>query len=461
MLETVLAAARAGEQQSLEHLIELCAIPSVSAQPAHARDIRHASLWLSEHLRDIGLRADMRETAGNPIVYAEWRHPDPTRPTVLIYGHYDVQPPEPIEAWTSDPFTPTVRDGYLYARGASDNKGQFMAHVCAVESWMRTTGGLPCSVKFMIEGEEEIGGSHLGEFIARNAALLACDVAVISDSELLSRTQPVITQGLRGLVYLEVEARVATRDLHSGSYGGNVQNPAMALAQILAGLKDAEGRVTVPGFYDDVRVLSVAERAELARLPFSEANIVAETGASMAFGEPEFTVTERRGARPTLEINGIWGGYTGPGSKTVLPATASAKLSCRLVPNQDPATIQARVVDEIRRRCPPGVSLSFLFHGMSAGTLIDLDAPEIRALQAAAQDTYGARPLFALEGGSLPVVLDLQRALGKPIAMLGFGLPEDNIHAPNERFAIECYAHGIEASIRFLDAIGRMPSGRA
>lgn len=456
VVNELLSAASASRDVYLNDLIELCAIPSVSAQPDHVRDVRHASAWLSEHLGGIGLNVKIVETGGNPVVYAEWRHPDPSRPTVLIYGHYDVQPAEPFDQWTSEPFKPTVRDGFLYARGASDNKGQFLAHVKAVQTWLQTCKGLPVSLKFLIEGEEEIGGPHLGTFIKDHAALLACDVAVISDSELLSLSQPVITHGLRGLAYFEVEARTAARDLHSGSYGGNVQNPAMALAQILASLKDAHGRVTVPGFYEDVRALSAEERADIARLPVDGDTIKAETGALAAFGEPEFSIAERRGARPTLEVNGLWSGYTGPGSKTVLPALAHAKISCRLVPHQDPLRVFEKVRDEMQRLCPSATTLSFKTHGMNAGTLIDLDSPQIRAATRAAEATYGARPMFALEGGSLPVVNDLQQRLGCPIAMLGFGLPNDNIHAPNERYALACYEKGIEASIRFLDEMGRL-----
>jgi acetylornithine deacetylase/succinyl-diaminopimelate desuccinylase-like protein len=453
MIDEILVAALANKDAYLKDLIELCAIPSVSAQPDRARDVRYCSLWLSEHLRDIGLKADAMETAGNPVVYAEWKHPDRTRPTVLIYGHYDVQPADQNEGWTSEAFKPAIRDGFLYARGASDNKGQFLAHVKAVQTWLLAKGSLPVSVKFLIEGEEEIGGPHLGSFIAAHRDLLGCDVAVISDSELMSLSQPVITHGLRGLTYFEVEARTAARDLHSGSYGGNVQNPIMALAQLLAGLKDGHGRVLVPDFYADVRTLAAAERDDIARLGWGEAHVISETGAPAAFGEPEFSVAERRGARPTLEINGIWGGYIGPGSKTVLPAVATAKISCRLVPNQDPQKTFDLVRNELLRRCPAHTTLTFRTFGMSAGTLIDLDSPEIRAMSKAAEATYGNRPLFALEGGSLPVVNDLQKHLGKPIAMLGFGLPNDNIHAPNERYALECYDKGIEASIRFLGAL--------
>lgn len=451
MPEQLIAYARDHQAKYLRDLIEYLSIPSVSAQPDHARDVKYAALWLSEHLRDIGLRAHVMETAGNPVVYAEWLHSDPHRPTVLVYGHYDVQPAEPLEMWHSEPFGPAVRDGMLYARGASDNKGQHMAHIKAVESYLMHDGHLPVNVKFLIEGEEEIGGPSLGAFIRAHADLLACDVVMISDSHMLSLNQPTLLYGLRGLVYFEVEARTANHDMHSGTYGGNVQNPALALAQILAGLKDSEGRVTVPGFYDDVRALSAAERADLARLPISSANIMAETGAAQAFGEPEFTIVERMGARPTLEVNGMWSGYTGAGTKTVLPATAHAKLSCRLVPNQNPQTVYEAVRSAMQQLAPPGVQLTFTLYGEgSRGTLIDRSAPQMQAVARAARATYGADPVFLLEGGSIPVVNDFQDVLGKPIVLLGLGLPDDNLHAPDERFALACYEKGIEASIRFM-----------
>ncbi|MGQ9814117.1 MAG: dipeptidase [Candidatus Roseilinea sp.] len=440
----------------VSQLLEYLSIPSISAQPQHNRDIKYAALWLVDHLRALGLRAEIYETGndadpGHPIVFAEWQHTDPHRPTLLIYGHYDVQPVDPIEEWESQPFEPVIRDGYIYARGASDNKGQHMAHIKAVESLLKTAGTLPVNVKFLIEGEEEIGGPHLSAFIAGHADLLACDAVVISDSALLSPTQPALIYGLRGLVYFEVEARCAARDLHSGTYGGNVQNPLMALAQILARLKDEQGRILVPGFYDDARALDAAEREALARAPLSEAGIIAQTGASQVFGEPGFSIAERMGARPTLEINGMWGGYTGPGAKTVLPAVARAKISCRLIPYQDPDKVARAVTEYMQQIAPPATTLTF--HRLQGGhraTLIARDSAYMQAAARAAEAAYGNEPVWMLEGGSIPVVNDFQSVLGKPVILLGFGLESDRLHAPNERFALACYEKGIEASIRLL-----------
>jgi len=450
MLSQVLEYARSQRERYAQDLLEYLAIPSVSAQPEHARDIKMAALWLAEHLRDAGLRAELMATDGHPAVYAEWSGHDHHRPTVLIYGHYDVQPAEPFELWQSDPFKPVVRDGYIYARGASDNKGQHLAHVKAVTSYLRCAGTLPVNVKFLLEGEEEIGSPSLGKFIAAHRDLLACDCVMISDGSLHSLSQPVLTYGLRGLAGFEVHVRCLAHDVHSGHYGGNVQNPALALARILAAMKDADGRVTVPGFYDDVRTLSDEERQALARIPYSEADLMSETGALTVFGEPGFTISERRGARPTLEVNGIWSGYTGPGSKTIIPATAHAKITCRLVPNQVPERVLQLVQDAMRAVAPPGTAISFSEERGSPASLIPLDTPQAQAAIRAAHATYGASPLYELEGGSIPVVHDFQTQLGKPIILFGFGLPEDNIHAPNERFALDCYEKGIEAGIRFL-----------
>jgi Acetylornithine deacetylase/Succinyl-diaminopimelate desuccinylase and related deacylases len=339
MLDQVLDHARAQRSRYLQDLLEYLAIPSVSAQPERARDVKMAALWLSEHLRDAGLRAEVMATDGHPAVYAEWSGHDHHRPTVLIYGHYDVQPAEPFELWHNDPFKPEIRDGHIYARGADDNKGQHLAHVKAVAAYLRCQGTLPVNVKFLVEGEEEIGSPNLGKFVAAHRDLLSCDCVMISDGALFSLTQPALTYGLRGLAGFEVQVRCLDRDVHSGHYGGNVQNPAFALAHILAALKDAHGRVTVPGFYDDVRPLSDGERAAIARVPYGEADVIRETGALLAFGDPAFTVNERKGARPTLEVNGMWSGYTGPGSKTIIPATAHAKITCRLVPHQQPEKV--------------------------------------------------------------------------------------------------------------------------
>ncbi|MCL4504675.1 MAG: dipeptidase [Chloroflexi bacterium] len=451
MSDLVIAYAQQQREKYLNDLIEYLAIPSVSAQPQHKQDVNRAAAWLCDHLRVIGMEARVMETGGHPVVYAEWLSAGANRPTVLVYGHYDVQPAEPLDLWRSDPFAAVIRDGVIYGRGSSDNKGQHMAHIKAVESFLAQKTPLPVNVKFLIEGEEEIGGPHLGAFIAANKQLLACDVIMISDSALLAPDQPSLLYALRGLLYFEVEARCAAHDLHSGSYGGNVQNPAMALAQILARLKDEHGHITVPAFYDAVRVLDSFERAEIARIPMSEQQIMAESGASQVFGEPGYNVAERMGARPTLEINGLWSGYTGEGAKTVLPATAHAKISCRLVPHQNPAEIYKSVVEYMQALTPPGVSLSFkVLQEGTRGTLIDRDAPQIQAAARAAQATYGKAPIYVLEGGSIPVVNDFQDVLGKPIALLGFGLSSDNIHAPDEHYPVRCYEKGIEASIRFL-----------
>jgi acetylornithine deacetylase/succinyl-diaminopimelate desuccinylase-like protein len=457
MPEQIIHYAREQREKFLEDLKQYLAIPSVSAQPEHARDVRYTALWLSEPLRDIGLRADVMETGGHPVVFAQWANSDPHRPTVLVYGHYDVQPAEPFDLWHSDPFSPTVRDGAIYARGVCDNKGQHMAHVKAVESYLKHQGTLPVNVKFLIEGEEEIGTPNLSLFIEKNKDLLACDVVMISDSALYTPTQPTLLYALRGLIYFEVEARCAAHDLHSGSYGGNVQNPAMALAQVLAQLKDVHGHVTVPGFYDDVRSLSAEERAEIARIPVNEEDIKAETGVSQAFGETDYNIMERMGTRPTLEVNGLWGGYTGPGAKTVIPATAYAKMSCRLVPNQDPRKVYEAVKRYMQSLTPAGTTLSFMaLQDGAAGTLIDRHAPQVQAAVRAASATYGNPPVFTLEGGSIPVVNDFQRVLGKPIVLLGFGLPGDNVHAPDEHFTLECYEKGIEASIRFMSELSEL-----
>lgn len=454
-IDPVLSYARDHRAQFLQDLLNLISIPSVSAQPSHALDVRHAAEWLAQHLQDIGLNASVIETGGHPVVYAEHLGAGPDKPTILVYGHYDVQPAEPFELWHSDAFTPTIKDGAIYARGADDNKGQHMAHIKAVESYLKTSGALPANVKFLIEGEEEIGGPNLGAFIAAHTDMLACDAVMVSDGALLSMIQPVISYGLRGLVGMEVELRALARDVHSGAYGGNVQNPAVALAQIIAKLKDKKGRVAVPGFYEDVRVMSDDERAELARIPYGKKQVLAETGASKLFGDPAFTINERKGGRPTLEINGMWSGYTGPGSKTIIPATAHCKITCRLVPNMDPDKIHEAVAAYIKKLTPPGCEVTVHNGGGAPGVLVDRNSPYIEAASRAAEATYGNRPIFELEGGSIPVVGDFQKHLGKPVILLGFGLMDDNIHSPNEKYSVACYEKGVEASIRFFDQVAQ------
>lgn len=449
MTESALRYARAQRDAYLDDFLKYLAIPSVSAQPEHKNDVLNAADWLAKHLNDIGLDARTMETGGNPVVYGEWLQ-KPGAPTVLIYGHYDVQPAEPFDLWHTPPFEPQIRNGSIYARGSDDNKGQHLAHIKAIESLLRADGTLPVNVKVIIEGEEEIGGVNLPTFVRKHADLLACDCVMVSDGSLFDVTRPTITYGLRGLASMEVTVRALARDVHSGHFGGNVQNPAVALAQIIAGLKDAQGRVAVPGFYDGVRPLSAEERAEIALVPWGPAEVMRESGALQAFGDPDFTPNERKGARPTLEINGMWSGYTGPGSKTIIPAEAHCKITCRLVPYMDPQHIIDAVQAHIRAIAPPGIEISFKEAHGTVASLIDRTSPLFQAAAAAAETTYGNPPYYELEGGSIPVVADFIAVLQKPVILLGFGLPDDAIHSPNEKYDIQCFEKGIEASVRFL-----------
>ena len=452
--QSAFAYANANRARFLDDLFAYLRIPSISAQPGHQDDVIRAARWLSDHLNGIGLTSSVEPSAsgGNPIVYAEWLG-NPGAPTVLIYGHYDVQPADPFELWTSAPFEPVIRDGVIYARGSDDNKGQHMAHIKALESFLKGPGALPVNVKFVAEGEEEIGGASLGDFVRANAARLACDCVMVSDGSLFAPDQPTITTGLRGLAQFELTVTAISRDVHSGHYGGNLQNPAIALGQILAQLKDAQGRVLVPGFYDSVRVLSHNERASIAEVPWGEADIVRETGALMAFGDPEFTPNERKGARPTLEVNGMWSGYTGHGSKTIIPATAHCKFTCRLVPAMDPQRTLHQVTSYIKQIAPAGVALSFEGMRGTPASHFESSGLHVRAAARAAQETYGKAPYYELEGGSIPVAGDFDKVLKKPVILLGFGLPDDAIHSPNEHYAVACYEKGVDASIRFLSAL--------
>jgi acetylornithine deacetylase/succinyl-diaminopimelate desuccinylase-like protein len=455
MLDKTLDYAHNHRDEFLNDLLDYLRIPTISAQPQHIEDIRRGAAWLHEHLSAIGFDSRVLPTNGHPVVYAEWMH-KPNAPTVLIYGHYDVQPADPFELWRTPPFDPTIRDGVIYARGSDDNKGQHLAHIKACESWLKATGELPVNVKFIVEGEEEIGGPNLGAFVESNKLLLGCDCVLISDSALFNLSQPTIVYGLRGLTRLEVHVKTVSRDLHSGHYGGNVQNPLVALSQIVSRLKDDKGRVAVPGFYDEVRELSSAEREDIARVPYSVKDMIAETGASDAFGDPDFTVNERKGARPTLEINGMWGGYTGLGGKTIIPSEAHCKITCRLVPHMNPQRTQQIVADYIKQIAPPATEVSVeLFDGNSPAVIVDRHASQMKAAIAASEATYGNAPFFELEGGTIGAVSDFQHSLGKPVVMLGFGLPDDAIHSPNEKFPVACYEKGIEFGARFLNELRR------
>jgi acetylornithine deacetylase/succinyl-diaminopimelate desuccinylase-like protein len=440
----------------LTELKEFLALPSISALPEHKPDMQRTAQWLADRFTALGLRhAKVNPTTGHPVVTAEWLEAGPDKPTVLIYGHYDVQPVDPLELWHSDPFKAEVRDDYVYARGASDDKGQSFIYVKVIESFMKTTGKLPVNVKLLIEGEEEIGGPSLDAFIEAHRDQLKADVAVISDTHMLRPDQPCLVYALRGLCYIQVEVSGPSRDLHSGQYGGAIYNPIQALTEMLASLKDHDGHITVPGFYDTVLPLGAAERQILAQVPFSEAEFMQDAGVSGVWGERGYTTKEQITARPTLEINGIWGGFTGEGPKTVLPAKAFAKISCRLVANQDHLAIAELLQAHLKRIAPPYVTVETRrLHG-GHGALINLDSTYMRAASQILQQVFGNPPVYEREGGSIPVVSTFQKVLGIDSIMLGFGLPDDNLHSPDERFYLPNFYQGIEMVIRYFTELGK------
>jgi len=432
-------------RQFEDDLCQLLRIPSVSADRRHAADCRRAADWVSGHLSRLGLTAELIETAGHPIVYAE-SPPVPGAPTVLVYGHYDVQPADPLDQWTTPPFEPTVRDGNLYARGATDDKGQVLTHVHGAQAWIETVGRLPVQLKFLIEGEEEVGSENLTKLLETAADKLACDVVVISDSSQFGPGLPAITYGLRGIAYFELRLRGPQHDLHSGTFGGGVTNPANALAGMLAALVDDQGCIQVPGFYDDVLPLTDRERAQFAALPFDEQAFKARIGVEAVTGEAGYTTLERRWARPTCDVNGIWGGYQGEGGKTVLPATAGAKFSFRLVPRQDPHRVAAALRDMLARICPPGIQMELIeMHG-APGVVVPLDSPFMRAATRAIERGFGREPVYIREGGSIPIVTTFFERLGADSLLLGWGLDDDNAHGPNEKFSLADFHRGIRAS---------------
>ncbi len=453
-MSQIQSAIEARREHFLAELSDFLRIPSISTLSERSGDVARAAAWTAEQLRAAGMaRVEIMPTARHPIVYGEWLGA-PSKPTVLVYGHYDVQPAEREAGWQSDPFAPEVREGNLYARGASDDKGQVYANIKAAQLLLQLNGTLPVNLKFLIEGEEEIGSPNLEAFIAAHKEMLRADVIVISDTAIQALDQPSIVYGLRGLVYVELEVRGPERDLHSGGFGGVVHNPAQALCEIVAALHRPDGSVAVEGFYDKVRPLSAEERALLAQTEVSEDEWRRLTGAPQPWGEAGYSLRERVGARPTLEINGIWGGFTGEGSKTVLPAKASAKISCRLVPDQDPYEIEALLRAQIGKLAPPTVTweLRALNHGYPA--LVPLDSVAMRCAVSAYERGFGARPLFLREGGSIPVVATFTQTYGAPVLLVGYGLPDDGAHGPNEKFALECLYRGIHTSAALLEALG-------
>jgi acetylornithine deacetylase/succinyl-diaminopimelate desuccinylase-like protein len=427
----------------LEQLKEWLRIPSISALSAHKDDCHRAAQWLAEHARAIGLEnVQVMDTKGNPVVYADWLHA-PGAPTALIYGHYDVQPVDPLHLWQTPPFEPDIRDGKIFARGATDDKGQAFMHFKAVEALLKTEGKLPVNVKFLIEGEEEAGSVSLPAFIQEHRDLLQADVLVISDSSLYAPGQPSLDYGLRGMAGFQVDVYGANTDLHSGSYGGAVSNPLHALVQMLAALRHPAGRVAVPGFYDKVKDLTPAEREAFAKLPFDERAYMQALGVDALHGEPGYTPLERIGARPTLELNGIYGGFQGERSKTVLPKEAHAKITCRLVPDQDPHEIIDLVEAHLRRNAPPGVRVEIQRFDAARAVVVPIDHPSLQAAAAALQQTYGKEPYFTRGGGSIPVVETFVTLLKLPVVLMGFGLPTENLHAPNEHFHLENFDTGL------------------
>jgi acetylornithine deacetylase/succinyl-diaminopimelate desuccinylase-like protein len=438
----------------VDELKQYLAIPSVSALPQHSGDVRRAAEWTRDALSAAGLQnAKLIETPGNPVVYADWLNA-PGKPTILFYGHYDVQPVDPVELWTSPPFEATVRDGEIYARGAADDKGQVFMHIKAVEAHLKQGGNLPVNIRFFIEGEEEVGSVHLDDFVRSHKQELAADVVVISDSPMFDRGIPSICYGLRGLAYFQIDLRGSKSDLHSGSFGGALANPAMVLAQILAQMKDRGGHVKIPGFYDDVRELSEAERAEWKKLPFNETKYRKELGAPKLFGETGYSTLERVWARPTFEVNGLLSGFTGEGAKTVLPATAMAKVSMRLVPNQHPDKIAKLFEDYLQKVAPKTVGLKVTrMHG-GRPWMTEFDNKFVRAAGRAIEKGFGKPPVYNREGGSIPVVSTFEEELGVPSVLFGVGLPDENSHAPDERLDLGNFHNGVIASAYLYDEIG-------
>ena len=435
-------------------LFELLTIPSVSARAEHDPDTRHAAEWIAGSLRAAGLKATVHETPGQPIVVGEYRDAPAGAPTVLVYGHYDVQPAEPLELWTSPPFEPTIRDGRIYARGSVDDKGQLFLHVKALEAHLATRGRLPVNVLVIAEGEEEVGSVHLAEFIESHKDLLKCDGVIISDSAMFAPGLPSILSSLRGLAYFQIDVKGPSGDLHSGSYGGAVVNPAMALARILATFHDADGHIAIPGFYDSVREWPEAVRTQMRSLPFTDDGFLHEVGAPALGGEKGYSTLERIWTRPTCEVNGLLSGYTGEGAKTVLPAVAMAKVSCRLVPDQDPTQVEAAMKAHVARVAPKGVTATVTHLHGGRPWRADLDGPLFDAAKRALRAAFGRDPVITGEGGSIPVVGDFQRILGAPVLLVGFGLPGENAHAPNEWMSDENFVKGMRAIAALWDEIG-------
>ncbi len=461
MSSAAVAFARENCPRFLEELKTLLRIPSVSTLPEHKKDVQAAADWLAAELKRIGMEhVEVIATPGHPLVYADWLHAPAvggkSKPTCLCYGHYDVQPPDPLDEWKSPPFEPTERDGNLYARGAVDDKGQMMMHVKALESLFAVHGGkLPLNIRILLEGEEEVGGEQIARFVREHGDRLKADFALVSDTEMFAPELPTLCVGLRGMIYTEIEARGAKTDLHSGMYGGAAPNPFVALAQIIAQLKDSTGRILIPGFYDAVKAPTEDELKAWKTLPFDEEHYRAtEVGSPQLTGEPGFSVLERTWARPTLDVHGMPGGFTGAGAKTVIPAKAVAKVSMRLVPDMTPQESFAQYKSYVESLRPKGIDLDVRLIHSGDAIVVGTDNPYIEAATRAMKEVWGKDTVFVRGGGSIPIVGDFERHLKIPTVMMGFGLPDDNLHAPNEKFHIANYYRGIESIIVFFEALG-------
>jgi acetylornithine deacetylase/succinyl-diaminopimelate desuccinylase-like protein len=452
-MEKLISYLEANRDRHLSELTEFLAIPSISTSPDHVDQIQTCAKWVAGHLEGIGMEnIAIYPTGGHPVVYADWLHA-PGKPTVLLYGHYDVQPPEPVELWSSPPFQATIRDGNLYARGSADDKGQVFVHFKSIQAYFKLKGSLPVNLKILIEGEEEIGSEHLEGFVRSHKNLLESDLVLISDSSMFARGIPSICYGLRGLAYMQVEVTGPDRDLHSGSFGGTIHNPIQALSEIIAGLHNSRGKVAIPGFYDDVRPLSAYERKAFKRLPWNDRRYAKSLGVKILHGETGFSTLERVWARPTLECNGIWGGYTGAGAKTVLPSKATAKISMRLVPDQKSEKIGRLFTRHIRKIAPQTVKVEVRWiHGGEAA-ITPIESPGVKAAAAAMEKGFGKKPLFQREGGSIPIVVQFKKLLDLDTVLLGFGLPDENAHAPDEFLNLENFFSGMKTSLHFFNEL--------
>ena len=455
-MDTVTDFIHTNRDRYIAELAEYLAIPSISALSDHADDVARCATWTAEELERVGLEhVRLIETAGNPVVYADWLHA-PGAPTILFYGHYDVQPIDPLDQWESPPFEATVRAGEIYARGAADDKGQIFMHFKAIEACLKQASRLPVNMRLILEGEEEIGSTHLDRFVRDHRKELTADVVVISDTPMFDRGVPSVCYALRGLAYFQIDLRGTTDDLHSGSFGGAVANPGFVLAQVLNQMKDRAGRVKIPGFYDDVRPLRDEEREAFARLPFNERQYRSGLGAPKLAGERDYTTLERVWARPTFEVNGLLSGFTGDGAKTVIPAVAMAKVSMRLVPDQDPETIARLFEAYVRKVTPKAVALEVTrLHG-GKPWMTEFDNPFVQAAGRAIERGFGRAPVFTREGGSIPVVSTFQEVLGLPTVLFGVGLPDENAHAPNEKLDLSNFHNGIIASTLLYEEIGKL-----